>query len=131
MAFNKLEEFLSNKSFFGSLKSDMNLTWRGNIVLGEGDDKSEEDNLVFEDEPPPSEEESNGKDSNDKDAPTQIQETPYNLIVPFGCQVIWHGNKRKQHMSMPLQVGRYASWKMSKKMFESDWQECIVVQLRR
>jgi hypothetical protein len=48
--------------------------------------------------PPPFEEESNhDEESIDEDAPIQLsQVTPYNLIMSFGHQVIWHWNKHKQ-----------------------------------
>jgi hypothetical protein len=42
LALEKLEEFLNNRNFFGSLRSDSNLTQEGNIVLGEGGDISDE-----------------------------------------------------------------------------------------
>jgi hypothetical protein len=35
LALGKSEEFLNNKSLFGSFRSDSNLTQEGNIVLGE------------------------------------------------------------------------------------------------
>ena len=49
--------------------------------------------------PPPSEEESKDDISSDKDAPTQMEQTPYSSLgVSFGRQVIWHWNKRKQRI---------------------------------
>jgi hypothetical protein len=76
------------------------LTQEGNIVLGEGSDISDEKNVVFENALPPSEEESNhDKESIDKDTHTQLsQVTPYNSIMSFGRQVIWHWNKCKQRI---------------------------------
>ncbi len=92
LALEKLEEFLNNRNLFGSLRSDSNLTQEGNIVLGEGGDISDEENAVYKNAPPPSEEESDhDKESVDKDAPTQLsQVTPYNPIMSFQHQVIWH-----------------------------------------
>ena len=92
LALEKSEEFLNNRSLFGSLRSDSNLTKEGNIVLGEGGDTSDEEDVVYENAPPHSEEESDyDEESVDKDAPTQLsQVTPYNLIMSFGRQVIWH-----------------------------------------
>jgi hypothetical protein len=89
----KLEEFLNNRNLFGSLRSDPNLTQEGNIVLGEGGDISDEENVVCENAPPPqSEEESDHDEENiDKDAPTPLsQVTLYNVIMSFGRQVVWH-----------------------------------------
>ncbi len=67
-----------------------NLTQEGNIVLGEGGDVSDEENVVFENAPPQSEEESNhDEESIDKGAPIQLsQVTPNNLIMSFGRHVI-------------------------------------------
>ena len=48
-----------------------------------------------------SEDESESEDvgSVDADAPTQLsQEAPYNSVMSFGCQIIWHWNKRKQRI---------------------------------
>ncbi len=51
-ALEKSEEFLNNRNLFGSLRSDSNLTQEGNIVLGEGDYINDEENVVFENDPP-------------------------------------------------------------------------------
>jgi hypothetical protein len=40
-------------NLFGSLRSDSNLTQEGDIVLGEGGDINDEENVVFENDPPP------------------------------------------------------------------------------
>jgi len=53
LALGKSEEFLNDKSLFGSLRSDSNLTQEGNIVLGEGGDISDEEDVVHENAPPP------------------------------------------------------------------------------
>jgi hypothetical protein len=92
LALKKLEKFLNNRNLCGSLRSDSNLTKEGNIVLGEGGDISNEEDVVHENAPPHSEEESDyDEESIAKDAPTQLsQVTPYNLIMSFGRQVIWH-----------------------------------------
>jgi hypothetical protein len=110
LAFDKSEEFLSNRSLFGSLRSDSNLTQEGNIVLGEGGDNSDEENVVFENEPPSSEKESNhDKESVDKDTPPQqSQVMPYNSIMSFGHQVIWHWNKRKQRIKHKYAIAGWA-----------------------
>ncbi len=68
------------------------MTQEGNIVLGEGGDESDVENVVSE-----SENESNDDTSDDKDN-TQMQVTPYNTVMSFARQVIWHGDKRKQHI---------------------------------
>ncbi len=98
LALEKSEEFLNDRKLFGSLRSDSNLTQEGNIVLGEGGDISDEENVVYENAPPQPEKESNYDESSvDEDAPTQLSQVmPYNLIMSFGRQVIWHWNRRKQ-----------------------------------
>ena len=60
--------------------------------------------------PPHSKEESNyDEESIDKDAPTQLsQVTPYNLIMSFGRQVIWHWNKRKQRIKHEYAIAGWA-----------------------
>ncbi len=123
LALEKSEKFLNDRNLFGSLRSDSNLTKEGNIVLGEGGDRSDEEDVVYENAPPHSEGESNyDEESIDKDAPTQLsQVTPYNLIMSFECQVIWHWNKRKQRIEHKyLQGGHCASWKMSERMSKCD-----------
>ena len=48
-------EFLNDKTLFGALKSDDNLTREGNIVLGgtgDADNDSNDDNVIFNDAPP-------------------------------------------------------------------------------
>jgi hypothetical protein len=88
LALDKSEEFLNNNSLFGSLKSDSNMTQEGNIVLGEGGDESDVENVVFDNDPPSkSENESNDDTSDDKDN-TQMQVTPYNTVMSFARQVI-------------------------------------------
>jgi hypothetical protein len=52
LALEKLEEFLNDRNLFGSLRSDSNLTQEGIIVLGEGGDISDKENVVFENAPP-------------------------------------------------------------------------------
>jgi hypothetical protein len=52
LALEKSEEFLNGRNLFGSLRSDSNLTQEGNIVLEEGGDKSNEENVVYENAPP-------------------------------------------------------------------------------
>jgi hypothetical protein len=106
----KLEEFLNDRNLFGSLRSDSNLTKEGNIVLGEGGDISDEEDVVYENSPPHSEEESDhDEESVDKDAPIQLsQVTPYNLIMSFGHQVIWHWNKCKQRIKHEYAIAGWA-----------------------
>jgi hypothetical protein len=53
LALKKSEEFLNDRNFFGSLRSDSNLNKKGNIVLGEGGDISDEEDVVYENAPPP------------------------------------------------------------------------------
>ncbi len=86
------------------------LAVEGNIVLGEGGDISDEENVVYENAPPQSEEESgHDEESVDKNAPTQLsQVTPYNLIMSFGRQVIWHWNKRKQRIEHEYAIAGWA-----------------------
>ncbi len=108
LALNKTEEFLNNKSLFGSLRSDSNLTQEGNIVLGEGCDESDVENVVFANDPPSeSENKSNDDTSNDKDN-TQMQVTPYNTVMSFERQVIWHWDKRKQHIEHQYAIAGWA-----------------------
>ncbi len=49
---NKLEEFLIDKSLFGSMKSNHNLNQEGNLVLGGGGDNSDGKEVVFQDGSP-------------------------------------------------------------------------------
>jgi hypothetical protein len=90
--------------------SDSNLTQEGNIVLGERGDISDEENVVYENAPPQSKEESNhDEESIDKDAPTQLsQVTPYNSIMSFGRQVIWHWSKHKQCIKHKYAIAGWA-----------------------
>jgi hypothetical protein len=80
------------------------LFWR------EGGDTSDEEDVVNENAPPNSEEKSdNDEESIDEDAPTQLsQVTPYNLIMSFGRQVIWHWNKRKQCIEHEYAISGWA-----------------------
>jgi len=97
VALEKSEPFLNDKSLFGSLMIDANLTKEGNTILGgTGDadaDSSEDDNIVFDDAHPQSEDDSD-VEPNDFDAYT-TDVTPYNSVMSFGRQVIWHWLKRK------------------------------------
>jgi hypothetical protein len=43
---------MNNRNLFGSLRSDSNLTQEGNIVLGEGGDISDKENVVYKNAPP-------------------------------------------------------------------------------
>jgi hypothetical protein len=60
--------------------------------------------------PPHSEEESHyDEKSVHKNAPTQLsQVTPYNSIMSFGCQVIWHWNKHKQRIEHEYAIAGWA-----------------------
>ncbi len=86
------------------------MTQEGNIVLGEGGDIHDDENVVYENALPQSEEESkHDKESVDEDAPTQLsQGTPYDLIMSFGRQVIWHWNKRKQRIKHEYDIAGWA-----------------------
>lgn len=100
MALEQSEEFLNDKSLFGSLKIDGNLTKEGNTILGGAGgaeaDSSDDENIFFDDVHPPSEDESDVEpDEFDADAPTHLEVTPYNSVMLFGRQVIWHWSKRK------------------------------------
>ncbi len=53
LALDMSEEFLNDRSLFGSFRSDSNLTQEVNIVLWEGGDNSDEENVVFQNDPPP------------------------------------------------------------------------------
>jgi hypothetical protein len=92
LALEKSEEFLNDRNLFGSFRSDSNLTKEGNIVLGDGGDISDEEDVVNENALPHSEEESDyDEESVDEDAPTQLSQVMlYNSIMSFGRQVIWH-----------------------------------------
>jgi len=56
-AIKKLENVLNDKILFCSLKSDLNLKQEGNLVLvlGGGDDNSDDEDIVFQDKTLPSE----------------------------------------------------------------------------
>ncbi len=86
------------------------MTKEGNIVLGEGGDISDEEDVVYKNYPPLSEEEGNyDEESVDKDAPAQLSQVmPYNLIMSFGRQVIWHWNKHKQHIEHEYAIAGWA-----------------------
>ncbi len=60
--------------------------------------------------PPQSEEESNHEEESvDEDAPTQLSQVmPYNSIMSFGCQVIWHWNKRKEKIEHKYAIAGWA-----------------------
>jgi hypothetical protein len=108
LALDKSEEFLNDKSLFDSLRSDSNLTQEGNIILGEGGDESDVENVVFaNDSPSESENESNDDTSDDKDN-TQMQVTPYNTVMSFARQVIWHWDKRKQRIEHEYSIAGWA-----------------------
>ena len=56
VALDKSEEFLNDKTLFGALKSNDNLTREGNIVhggAGDADNDSNNDSVIFNDAPPP------------------------------------------------------------------------------
>ncbi len=100
VALEKSEPFLNDKSLFGSLKIDGNLTKEGNTILGgAGDadaDSSDDDNIVFDDAHPQSEDDSDVEpDEFDADTPDV---TPNNSVMSFGRQVIWHWSKHKVHI---------------------------------
>ncbi len=94
----------------------------GNIVLGDrGDEESHGESVAFEDDnvqSDQSEDESKDDKSLDTDEPTlQSQDTPYNSVMSFGCQVIWHWNKRKQHIEHEYAI--------------SGWALCIIEDVRK
>ncbi len=63
---------------------------------------------MFADDPPSeSENESNNDTSNDKDN-TQMQVTPYNTVMSFAHQVIWHWDKRKQRIEHEYAIAGWA-----------------------
>lgn len=100
VALEKSEEFLNDKSRFGSLKIDGNLTKEGNTILGGAGgadaDSSDDDNIIFDDAHPQSEDESDVvSDEFDAETPTQLDVTPYNPVMSFGRLVIWHWSKHK------------------------------------
>ncbi len=103
VALNKSEEYLNNRTLFGALKSDLDLTKEGKMILGGAGgadaDSSDNDNVIFDDGPPQSEDKSDAVEEEfDADAPTQMEVTPYNLVMSFGRQVIWHWSKHKQRI---------------------------------
>jgi hypothetical protein len=108
LALNKSEEFLNDKSLFGSLKSDSNLTQEGNIVLGEGGDESDVENVVCDDDPPSKSENKSNDDTSDDNDNTQMQVMPYNLVMSFARQVIWHWDKRKQRIEHEYAITGWA-----------------------
>ncbi len=84
------------------------MTHEGNIVLGEGDDESDVENVVFAIDPPSKSENKNNDDtSNDKDN-TQMQVTPYKMVMSFARQVIWHCNKCKQRIEHKYAIAGWA-----------------------
>ncbi len=101
LALERSEEFLNNRNLFGSLRSDFNLTQEGNIVLVEGGDINDEENVVYENDPPNLRRKAimTRKALTKMPPPTKLsQVTPYNLIMSFGRQVIWHWNKHQQQI---------------------------------
>jgi hypothetical protein len=80
----------------------------GNIVLGEGGDESDVENVVFDDDPPnKSENESNDDTSDDKDN-TQMQVMPHNTVMSFARKVIWHWDKCKQRIEHEYAIAGWA-----------------------
>jgi hypothetical protein len=113
LALHKLEEFLNDIRLFGSLRSDSNLNQEGNIVLGDGgDEENDGESVVFADDnvqSDQSEDESKDEKSLDTGEPTlQSQDTPYNSVMSFGRQVIWHWNKRKQCIEHEYAISGWA-----------------------
>ncbi len=80
--------------------------------MGDGcDEESDGESVVFAEDNMQSEDESKSEDveSFDADAPTQLsQETPYNSVMSFGRQVIWHWNKRKQRIEHEYAIAGWA-----------------------
>ncbi len=112
LTLHKLEEFLNDRRLFGSLRHDSNLNQVGNIVLGDGgDEESDGESVVFADDnvqSAQSEDESKDDKSLDTDEPTlQSQDMPYNSVMSFGRQVIWHWSKHKQRIKHEYAI---SSW---------------------
>jgi hypothetical protein len=109
IALYKSEEFLNDRHLFGYLRTDSNLNREGNMVLGDRcDEESDGESVVFGDDDniqPEDESESEMED----DAPTELsEEFPYNSVMSFGCQVIWHWNKRKKHIEHEYAIAGWA-----------------------
>jgi hypothetical protein len=122
LALNKSEEFLNDRHLFGCLGSDFNLNREGNIVLGDGgDEESDGESVVFADDnvqSDQSEDESKDDKSLNTNEPTlQSQDTLYNSVMSFGREVIWHWNKRKQHIEHEYAI--------------SGWALCIIEDVRK
>jgi len=112
VALEKSEEILNDKSLVGSLKIDGNLTKEGNKILGgtggADADSSDDDNVFFDDTHLQSEDESDVvSDEFDADTPTQLDLTPYNLVMSFGRKVIWHWSKRKVRIDQEYATVRW------------------------
>jgi hypothetical protein len=115
LALEKSEEFLNDKQFFGSLRMDSNLDREGNIVLGDRcDEESDGEDVVFADDDgyiqlEGGESDCEDDESVDANALTQLtQETPYNSVMSFGRQVIWHWNKRKDRIEHEYAIAGWA-----------------------
>jgi hypothetical protein len=123
LALNKSEEFLNDRHLFGSLSSDSNLNQEGNIVLGDGgDEESDGESVVFADDNVQSdqyEDESKDDESLDTDKPhykAKIRPIIHSCLLDARSFGTGTSANSASSMSMPYQVGRCASLKMSKGM---------------
>ena len=111
-AIKQLEEFLNDKSLFGAIKSDFNLTEEGNTVLGGGGDSSDDDSVVFENEHTfinaDSDDDDNSSGGDDEDGVDGTQGTSSALVMSFGRQVIWHWDKRRHRIEHEYAIAGWA-----------------------
>jgi hypothetical protein len=63
---------------------------------------------VFDDDPPSKSENKSNDDTSDDNNNTQMQVTPYNLVISFARQVIWHWEKCKQCIEHEYAIAGWA-----------------------
>ena len=98
VAIEQSMDALNDDELFGDLSTDRNLMEDGNNMLG-GEDDSNEEEVFFEDNP---------DFSDDDDIEDRTEATPYNLIMSFGRQVLWHWNRRKKRIEHEYAITGWA-----------------------
>jgi hypothetical protein len=79
------------------------------MVLGNRcEEESDGESVVFGDDDDIQPEDESKSEMEDN-APTELsEEFPYNLIMSFGCQVIWHWNKHKKCIEHEYAIAGWA-----------------------
>jgi hypothetical protein len=104
VALEKSQEHFNSESLFGYLKSDSNFNSQqdGEMIVFGGYhdlDDSNDNNLVFDYGNTASKDETEDETPVDEhDANEETEATRKNSVMLFGRQVIWHWEKRRQHI---------------------------------